>query len=126
VSCRWSRDEQGIGDAISLARKLNAILDGKAPDRFLHSYEAERIASARPLVKTTDQLFTLATAQGQVTDIIRTKVVPVVLAAAVHFVPWRESIFRAVMMYYRHGLTGNGDAGEIQGCDRLPWVKLGI
>ncbi len=54
----------GIGDAINLAWKLKAALDG-APDVILDTYESERIAFARRLVKTTDQAFTVATADGE-------------------------------------------------------------
>jgi hypothetical protein len=43
----------GIGDAINLGWKLKAALDG-APDALLDSFETERIAFARRLVKTTD------------------------------------------------------------------------
>src|SRR5262249_22914318 len=45
----------GIGDAINLAWKLAAVLAGRAPDRVLDSYEAERIGFARRLVATTDR-----------------------------------------------------------------------
>ena len=45
----------GIGDAINLAWKLTAVLAGGAPDKLLDSYEVERIAFARRLVKTTDR-----------------------------------------------------------------------
>ena len=31
----------GIGDAINLAWKLAAVIDGRAPDKLLDSYEAE-------------------------------------------------------------------------------------
>ncbi len=55
----------GIGDAINLAWKLKTVLDGRAPDALLDSYEAERIAFARRLVKTTDRVFMLATAEGK-------------------------------------------------------------
>ena len=40
----------GIGDAINLAWKLAAVLDGRAGDALLDSYEAERIPFARRLV----------------------------------------------------------------------------
>ena len=53
-----------IGDAINLAWKLKAALDG-APDVILDTYETERIAFARRLVKTTDRAFTVATADGE-------------------------------------------------------------
>ena len=41
----------GIGDAINLAWKLAAVLEGRAPDSILDSYEPERIAFARRLVQ---------------------------------------------------------------------------
>ena len=41
----------GIGDAINLAWKLHAVVAGRAPDALLDSYELERIAFARRLVK---------------------------------------------------------------------------
>jgi len=55
----------GIGDAINLAWKLKAALDERAPDALLDSYEAERIAFARRLVRTTDQAFTLVAAEAR-------------------------------------------------------------
>ena len=66
----------GIGDAINLAWKLAAVLRGHAPDSLLDSYEAERIGFARRLVATTDRVFSFATAEGRIADIIRTRIVP--------------------------------------------------
>src|SRR6516162_9067750 len=68
----------GIGDAINLAWKLQTVLAGGAPDALLDSYEAERIAFAHRLVKTTDRVFTLATAEGKLADIIRTRLAPTI------------------------------------------------
>jgi len=45
----------GIGDAINLAWKLAAVLNGRAKDKLLDSYETERIAFARRLVSTTER-----------------------------------------------------------------------
>ena len=66
----------GIGDAINLAWKLAAVLRGRAPDRLLDSYEAERIGFARRLVATTDRVFSFATAEGRIADIMRTRIAP--------------------------------------------------
>ena len=74
----------GIGDAINLAWKLKAALDG-APDVLLDSYETERIAFARRLVKTTDQAFTVATADGEFANLVRVWLAPIVLQAALSF-----------------------------------------
>jgi 2-polyprenyl-6-methoxyphenol hydroxylase-like FAD-dependent oxidoreductase len=86
----------GIGDAINLAWKLQAVLKGSAPDALLDSYEPERIAFAHRLVKTTDRVFTLATAEGKIAEIIRTRLVPVVLPVLVKFESFREFVFRTV------------------------------
>src|SRR5207245_2660001 len=80
----------GIGDAINLAWKLAMVLADRAPDTLLDTYEPERIAFARRLVNTTDRVFTLATAEGRLADIIRTRIVPVVLPAAAKFEALRE------------------------------------
>src|SRR5262249_40009573 len=54
----------GIGDAVNLAWKLAAVLNGGARDSLLATYELERIGFARRLVATTDRAFTLVTRQG--------------------------------------------------------------
>ncbi|HKA43378.1 MAG TPA: FAD-dependent monooxygenase [Burkholderiales bacterium] len=70
----------GIGDAINLAWKLKEAVAGDAPDALLDSYEQERIAFARRLVQTTDRVFMLATAEGKLAGIIRTRIVPIVFS----------------------------------------------
>jgi len=115
----------GIGDAINLAWKLKAVLAGSASDALLDTYETERIAFARRLVKTTDRVFTLATAEGRIASIVRTRVVPVALPTLAHFEAVRDYLFRTVSQLeisYRHCSLNAGDAGDIRGGDRLPWV----
>src|SRR5215472_13600601 len=117
----------GIGDAINLAWKLAVVLAGHAPDKLLDSYEAERIGFARRLVATTDRVFSFVTAEGRVADIIRTRIAPVVLPAAMAFEAAREYLFRTVSqitLNYRGGPLSVGDAGHVHGGDRLPWVPV--
>jgi 2-polyprenyl-6-methoxyphenol hydroxylase-like FAD-dependent oxidoreductase len=117
----------GIGDAINLAWKLAAVLDGRAPDRLLDSYEAERIGFARRLVATTDRIFSFATAEGRIADIMRTRVAPVLIPIAASFEPVRDYLFRTVsqiMVNYRGGPLSRGTAGHVRGGDRLPWVRV--
>src|SRR5437660_3701492 len=117
----------GIGDAINLAWKLHAVVAGRAPDALLDSYELERIAFARRLVKTTDRVFTVATAEGRLAGIIRTRVVPTVLPALARFEVVREFLFRTVSQItinYRHCPVNAGQAGRVHGGDRLPWVAV--
>ena len=84
----------GIGDAINLAWKLAAVLAGHAPDKLLDSYEAERIGFARRLVATIDRVFSFATAEGRIADILRTRVAPVLFPKVIAFEAVREYIFR--------------------------------
>ena len=66
----------GIGDAVNLAWKLAAVVQGAAPPALLDTYEPERIAFARRLVATTDRAFTAVTRPSAVARFIRTEVVP--------------------------------------------------
>jgi len=116
----------GIGDAINLAWKLAAVVHGDAPDTLLDSYEGERIGFARRLVATTDRVFTFATAEGRIADILRTRIAPLVLPFAAHFEAAREFMFRTVsqvMLNYRDGPLSRGVAGQVHGGDRLPWAS---
>lgn len=118
----------GIGDAINLAWKLAAVLAGRAPGTLLDSYELERIGFARRLVATTDRVFTFATAEGHIADILRTRLAPVLFPFAVNFEAVREFLFRTVsqvMLNYRDSPLSRGMAGHVHGGDRLPWVAVG-
>jgi 2-polyprenyl-6-methoxyphenol hydroxylase-like FAD-dependent oxidoreductase len=115
----------GIGDAINLAWKLKAVLDAKAPDTLLDSYESERIGFARRLVATTDQAFTLVTAEGGFADFIRLWIAPEALSGVFSFHPAREFAFRTlsqINVNYRGGRLSEGKARGVHGGDRLPWV----
>src|ERR1700720_4790172 len=117
----------GIGDAINLAWKLAAVIAGRAGDNLLDSYEAERIGFARRLVATTDRVFSFATADGKIADILRTRVVPVLAPMVTAFDPVREFMFRTVSqiaLNYRHGPLSRGEAALVHGGDRLPWVRI--
>jgi 2-polyprenyl-6-methoxyphenol hydroxylase-like FAD-dependent oxidoreductase len=118
----------GIGDAVNLAWKLAAVLRGDAPDALLDTYEAERIGFARRLVATTDRVFSFATADGHLADLVRTRVAPLVIPAVAQFESVREYLFRTVsqiMLNYRGSPLSRGAAGRVHGGDRLPWVKMG-
>ncbi len=117
----------GIGDVINLAWKLAAVLGGRAPDSLLDSYEAERIGFARRLVATTDRAFSIATADGALADILRTRIAPMVLSNVVRIEVAREFLFRMVSqitLNYRDGPLSAGKAGRVHGGDRLPWAPV--
>ena len=99
----------------------------RARDDLLNTYEIERIAFARRLVQTTDRVFTFATAEGKLADLIRTRIAPVVLPALAKFDTLREWMFRTVSQVtinYRHSPLSEGKAGDLHGGARLPWVRV--
>jgi 2-polyprenyl-6-methoxyphenol hydroxylase-like FAD-dependent oxidoreductase len=116
----------GIGDAVNLAWKLAAVLDGRASAALLDSYEPERIAFARRLVATTDQAFTGVTSPGPIARLVRLHIVPALIPALFALKAVRRFMFRTVsqtVVNYRGSSLSEGRAGEVHGGDRLPWVK---
>jgi 2-polyprenyl-6-methoxyphenol hydroxylase-like FAD-dependent oxidoreductase len=115
----------GIGDAINLAWKLKAVLQGEAEDRLLDSFEDERLAFARVLVETTDRVFTFVSSEGGFANFVRTRIAPLFVSAAYSVDAVKEYMFRLVsqclLNYHGSPLSGAG-AGEVKGGDRLPWA----
>jgi len=117
----------GIGDAVNLAWKLAAVLQGRGNASLLDSYEPERIAFARRLVATTDQAFTVVTSQGAMARLMRLRIVPLLIRPLSTLKLVRRFLFRTVSqtaVNYRESSLSEGTAGEVHGGDRLPWVKL--
>ena len=115
----------GLGDAINLAWKLAAALQGRGGDTLLDSYHAERAPFARRLVATTDRAFSLATAEGGVADLVRTRLAPLLIPGLFSVERTREFMFRTVgqlTLNYREGPLSHGRTGHVHGGDRLPWV----
>ena len=70
----------------------------------------------------------LATAEGKIAEIIRTRLAPTIFPALMKFDAVREFLFRTVSQVtinYRHCALNEGRAGAVHGGDRLPWVIAG-
>ena len=116
----------GIGDAVNLAWKLAWVLKRLADKSLLDSYEPERIAFARRLVKTTDQAFTAVTSSGPIARFLRLDIVPALLPLLFAYKPMRRVLYRTVSqtnVNYRGSFLSEGYLGIVRGGDRLPWVK---
>jgi hypothetical protein len=118
----------GIGDAVNLAWKLAAVLQQRANRGILDSYEPERIAFARRLVATTDQVFTGVTDPGMIARLFRLRVVPLFMPFIFSFRRVRRFLFRTVSqtaINYRGSPLSEGRLGKLYGGDRLPWISMG-
>jgi 2-polyprenyl-6-methoxyphenol hydroxylase-like FAD-dependent oxidoreductase len=117
----------GIGDAINLAWKLAAVINGEATIQLLDSYQPERIRFARRLVATTDRAFTFVTKRGGFASLVRRTLLPIVLPFIVGRQSARRLAFRTISQLgirYRDSALSSGSAGDVHGGDRLPWVPL--
>jgi hypothetical protein len=117
----------GIGDAVNLSWKLAAVLQRRAAESLLDTYEPERIAFARRLVATTDRAFTIVTASGGLARFVRTRLMPAVAPTLAQFAMVRRMMFRIISQIrieYRQSALSAGRAGGVHGGDRLPWVEL--
>jgi 2-polyprenyl-6-methoxyphenol hydroxylase-like FAD-dependent oxidoreductase len=118
----------GIGDAVNLAWKLATSLKQPLCAPLLDSYEPERIAFARRLVATTDRAFTAVTSDSALARFVRTKAIPAVAPGLFRIPAMRRFVFRTVSQItvnYRDSRLSRGQAGNLHGGDRLPWVKIG-
>ena len=115
----------GLGDAMNLAWKLAAVLGGRAKEDLLDTYEPERIAFARRLVATTDRVFSAASSESRLAEVVRTELLPRLLPPIIHTRFGQHLAFAAVSqtgIEYRDGPWSEGRAGTIHAGDRLPWV----
>ncbi len=119
----------GIGDAVNLAWKLAAVLKDGAPPELLDTYGTERMAFAQELVRTTDKAFTFVDKRSPLATFMRTRIVPKLLGLAFKLPAVRRLAFLTVSqtkIHYRQSALSRGEAGHIQGGDRLPWVPQHI
>jgi 2-polyprenyl-6-methoxyphenol hydroxylase-like FAD-dependent oxidoreductase len=116
----------GIGDAVNLAWKLTAVINGQASENLLDSYETERIPFARKLVGSTDRAFSFVSAKGVFATQVRLHLVPVILPILFRFSSFKRLMFRTVSQIairYPQSFLSSGQAGKIKGGDRLPWLQ---
>jgi hypothetical protein len=115
----------GIGDAVNLSWKLAAVLQNRADETILDTYETERIGFARRLVATTDQGFVGVTSSTAFARFFRMDLIPAILPALFRLRSARRFFFRTISqtaIEYRQSALSTGRAGRVRGGDRLPWV----
>jgi 2-polyprenyl-6-methoxyphenol hydroxylase-like FAD-dependent oxidoreductase len=116
----------GIGDAVNLAWKLAAVLQGRGSAALLDAYESERIPFARTLVASTDRLFQLVASRSPFAMVWRLGVLAHVIPLVLRLRFVRRQMFRLasqIRIEYRASPLSAGSAGRVHGGDRLPWVS---
>jgi 2-polyprenyl-6-methoxyphenol hydroxylase-like FAD-dependent oxidoreductase len=96
----------GLQDAANLGWKLADVLDGRAAEPLLESYEAERLPVARWLLRYTDRLFLAAAAHNPLVVRVRNALLPRLVTRALSTPERRRRAFRYVSQLaisYRDG-----------------------
>jgi 4,5-epoxidase len=112
----------GIGDAENLAFKLALVIDGRASESLLDTYETERRPLATEVLRTTSANTRLQTSEGALVRLIREKVlVPVFDLPVVQ--RWATAVASQLGVSYRRGPLGGGRLGRRpRPGDRVPDV----
>jgi 2-polyprenyl-6-methoxyphenol hydroxylase-like FAD-dependent oxidoreductase len=121
----------GLQDAYNLAWKLALVVQGRAADSLLDSYEAERQPIAHRLLETTDRAFRLVVSGSAWAGLLRTQVLARIMAFVANRPAMQKIAFRTVSqiaIHYRRSPL-SGAAGALpqrapQSGDRFPWMKL--
>ena len=123
----------GIGDAMNLAWKMAAVLQKKADEKILDSYEEERLSFAKELVATTDRLFKgmvqVLEGKNLPAKFYKEVIIPYVTPKLVKFPRVKERLFKRIsqtQLNYRSSMLSAGKIGHLHGGDRLPWVQTGF
>jgi len=123
----------GLQDAYNLAWKLALVAQGRADERLLATYAAERMPVAQRLLKSTDRLFTLFVSKGLFGMLLRTRLAPRFLAFGMTVERVRRLAFYTISqigIHYRRSslsktLVGVAERAPQAG-DRFPWLQLGF
>jgi 2-polyprenyl-6-methoxyphenol hydroxylase-like FAD-dependent oxidoreductase len=121
----------GLQDAYNLAWKLALVVNGRAGEGLLDSFEAERVPVAQRLLDTTDRAFTLVASGSWPAGLLRTQVLANVMAFAMRRERVRKLAFRTVSqtgIHYRRSPLSQTlpglDYDAPRAGDRFPWLRL--
>ena len=121
----------GLQDAYNLAWKLALVAAGRAGERLLDSYAAEREPVAERLLRTTDRAFSLIVSDGWLGALFRTRILARILAFAMGRDRIRRLAFRTISqtgIHYRSGPLSAAQAEPPRDApaagDRFPWLRL--
>lgn len=112
----------GIQDAYNLAWKIAFVLRGYAKEPVLDTYNEERIANAKRLLRTTDQLFEFGTGDEWYFRLFRDHILPPLAKLVMHFDAAKEFIFPTLSQI---GISYDKSALSRHGSDMNFKVKAG-
>lgn len=120
----------GIGDAFNLAWKIAAVLQKKADEQILDSYEQERLSFAKKLVDTTDRIFKkiVEVIEGKhlLAKLYKEIIIPYIIPQLIQTSWIKKALFKVLsqtQLHYRKSMLSIGKVGDYYGGDRFPWIR---
>lgn len=120
----------GIQDGYNLAWKLALILEGKASEQLLDTYNEERLENAKNLTRTTDRVFQFMASPEWFLAFLRINVLPPIANFLVGLDSVRNFVFPLISQIginYRHGTLSQHAGDEnftIKAGDRMPYFLV--
>ncbi len=120
----------GIQDAYNLAWKIALVLQGKADEGVLETYNEERLENAKRLLKTTDRLFEFAAGTEWLLTFLRTNVLPSVANSILNWDAVKTFVFPLISqtgIHYRHSSLSDPSGDEklpVKAGDRMPYFLV--
>lgn len=120
----------GIQDGYNLAWKLALVLNGKADEIILQTYNEERLKNAKHLLQTTDQMFQVAAGSEWLLAFLRMHVLPFVAPYLVRLAPVKNFLFpllSQIGINYRHSSLSQHAGDEhfkVKAGDRMPYFLV--
>jgi 2-polyprenyl-6-methoxyphenol hydroxylase-like FAD-dependent oxidoreductase len=118
----------GIQDAYNLAWKLAFVINGKADKKLLDTYNEERLANAKRLLKTTDRMFDILAGTGWLSNFFRLRFFPLIIKLVTSSAFINRRIFPLLSMigikYPESSLTIKSSVGKIEAGDRMPYFLI--
>ncbi|HEV8482537.1 MAG TPA: FAD-dependent monooxygenase [Blastocatellia bacterium] len=120
----------GIQDGYNLAWKIALVLQGKANEKLLGTYNEERLENAKHLLETTDRMFEFVAGSEWILAFFRTNVLPPLAKYIFSFDTVKKLIFPLISeigINYRHSSlsrhTGDEDF-KVKAGDRMPYFLV--
>ncbi|MBW4551597.1 MAG: FAD-dependent monooxygenase [Aphanocapsa sp. GSE-SYN-MK-11-07L] len=120
----------GIQDGYNLAWKLALVLNHKADETILETYNQERLQNAKHLLQTTDRMFQVAAGSNWLLAFFRMTVLPLVAPYVFRLNPVKHLLFPLISQIginYRHSSLSQpvGDGPfKIKAGDRMPYFQV--
>lgn len=120
----------GIQDGYNLAWKIAFVLQGKADETILDSYNAERLENAKNLLNSTDKMFNFLAGEDWLMNLVRLHLFPRLAGRVLSIEKVRTEFFKRLSQiginYRNHALSRHdGDKDfEVKAGDRLPYFLM--